>query len=186
MDSHVKEFNKIPDNIWSLSVRNSNFENLQYLTHLKNIEYLDISYSHIKLTDGLSQLETLRILNLCNTELNGTQEKIKIYQEILNLENLEILIIDTENLNAILATNLINSNLKNKIIEVPNKYNIGFISSFEIVEMFKIAERIKIQNNEATFDFWNSPMGEKREDQSYEVKIDYENIKKMLRQKLIK
>ena len=77
-------------------------------------------------------------------------------------------------------------NLKNKIIEVPNKYNIGFISSFEIVEMFKIAERIKIQNNEATFDFWNSPMGEKREDQSYEVKIDYENIKKMLRQKLIK
>jgi hypothetical protein len=29
-------------------------------------------------------------------------------------------------------------------------------------------------------------MGEKREDQSYEVKIDYENIKKMLRQKLIK
>ncbi|MEY4962848.1 MAG: hypothetical protein RLZZ323_167 [Bacteroidota bacterium] len=186
VDSHVKEFNKIPDNIWSLSLRNSNFENLNDLTHLKNLEYLDISYTFITSTNGLSQLENLRILNLCCIKLNGENEKTKIYQEILNLENLYIVIIDTENLNAFFGKNIINSKLKNKIIEVPNKYNIGDISTFELVEMLKIKERITIQNDLASFDFWNAPMGETREDKSYEVKIDYEKIKNQLHQKLIK
>jgi hypothetical protein len=186
MDSHVRKFNKIPENIWALSLRNSNFENLQHLTHLNNIEYLDISYTNIKSTDGLSQLKTLRILNLCCLKLNGVNETIKIYQEILNLEKLEILIIDTENLNAILGNNSINLNLKNKITELPNEYNIGHISSFEIVEMLKITERIKIQNNDATFDFLNRPWGEKRGDKSYKIKIDYENIKKILIKNFIK
>lgn len=186
VDSHVKEFNKIPDNIWSLSLRNSNFENLNDLTHLKKLEYLDVSYTLITSTNGLSQLDNLRILNLCCVKLNGENETTKIYQEILNLENLNIVIIDTENLNAFFGQNIINSKLKNKIIEVPNKYNIGDISTFELVEMLKITERINIQNDVATFDFWNTPMGERREDKSYEVKIDYDKIKNQLYQKLIK
>ena len=69
---------------------------------------------------------------------------------------------------------------------MPNKYNIGDISTFELVEMLKITERINIQNDVATFDFWNTPMGERREDKSYEVKIDYDKIKNQLYQKLIK
>ena len=186
VDSHVKEFNKIPDNILSLSIRNSNFENLNDLTHLKNLEYLDVSYTVITSTNGLSQLENLRILNLCCIKLNGENETTKIYQEILNLENLYILIIDIENLNAIFGQNIINSKLKNKIIQVPNKYNIGYISTLELVEMLKITERINIQNDAATFDYWNTPMGKNREDKSYEVKIDYEKIKNQLYQKLIK
>ena len=185
VDSHVKEFNKIPDNILSLSIRNSNFENLNDLTHLKKLEYLDVSYTVITSTNGLSQLENLRILNLCCIKLNGENETTKIYQEILNLENLYILIIDAENLNAIFGQNIINSKLKNKIIQVPNKYDIGYISTLELVEMLKITERINIQNDAATFDY-NTPIGEIREDKSNEVKIDYEKIKNQLYQKLIK
>jgi hypothetical protein len=186
VDSHVKEFNKIPDNIWSLSLRNSNFENLNDLTHLKNLEYLDVSYTDITSTNGLAQLDNLRILNLCCIKLKGENETEKIYQEILNLEKLYIVIIDSENLNAIFSQKNMNSNLKNKIIEVPNKYNIGDISTFELVEMLRIKERINIQNNMAAFDFWNSPMGERREDRFNEVKIDYEKIKNLLYQKLTK
>ena len=186
VDSHVKEFTKIPDNIWSLSLRNSNFENLNDLTHLKNLEYLDVSNTVITSTNGLSHLKNLRILNLCCIKLHGENETTKIYQEILILENLYIVIIDTENLNALFGQNVINSKLKNKIIEVPNKYNIGYISTLELVEMLKITERINILNDAATFDFWNTPMGESREDKSYEVQIDYEKIKNQLYQKLIK
>jgi hypothetical protein len=186
VDSHVKEFNKIPDNVWSLSLRNSNFENLKDLTHLKYLEYLDVSHTVIKSTNGLSQLENLRILNLCCIKLNGENETTKIYQEILDLENLHIVIIDKENLKTLFGQNIINSKLKNKIIEVPNKYNIGDISTLELVEMLKIKERISILNDEATFDFWNTPMGESVEDQSCEVKIDFEEIKNQLYQKLIK
>lgn len=186
VDSYVKEFNKIPDNIWSLSLRNSNFEKLNDLTHLKNLEYLDISYTVITSTNGLSQLENLRILNLCCIKLHGKNETAKIYQEILNLDKLYILIIDTENLNRIFGQNITNSEFKNKIIEVPNKYNIGSISTFELIEMLKITERIKIQNDLATYDFWNTPMSESREDKSHEVKIDYNKIKNQLHHKLIK
>lgn len=186
VDSHVKEFNKIPDNIWSLSLRNSNFDNLDYLIHLKKIEYLDISYTVIASTNGLCHLENLKILNLCCIKLNGENEKTKIYQEILNLENLNIIIIDTENLNAIFGQNIINTKLKNKIIEVPNSYNIGYISTFEIVEMLKIDERIKIKNDKTNFGNLNTPTSERGENEYIEVKIDYEKIRNNLFQKLIK
>lgn len=186
VDSHLKKFDEIPDNIWSLGLRNSNFSDLHYLTHLKNLEYLDISYTVITETKGLSQLVNLRILNLCCVKLKGESEIINIHQDILNLENLEILIIDTENLSTIFGQNIINFNLKNKIIELPNDYKIGDISSFEIVELLKISERVKIQNDQATFDFSNTIMGERINAMSDEVKIDYEEIKKNLCKKLIK
>jgi hypothetical protein len=180
MDSHLREFNKIPKNIWALSLRNSNFENLQHLMHLSNIEYLDISYTNIRSTLGLSQLRSLKILNICCVKLNDTAEIKSIYQEILNLEDLEILIIDTENLNSIFGNKSITFSLKSKILELPNEYNVGYISSFKMVDALKISERIKIENDESTSDFWNTPMGEGEDYKTNEVKVDYSNIKELL------
>jgi hypothetical protein len=180
MDSHLREFNKIPKNILALSLRNSNFENLQHLMHLSNIEYLDISYTNIRSTLGLSQLRSLKILNICCVKLNDTAEIKSIYQEILNLEDLEILIIDTENLNSIFGNKSITFSLKSKILELPNEYNVGYISSLKMVDALKISERIKIENDESTSDFWNTPMGEGEDYKTNEVKVDYGNIKELL------
>lgn len=186
VDSHVKEFNKIPDNILTLSLRNSNFKNLSDILHLKKLEYLDLSFTFIKSTYGLSQLENLKILNICCIKLNEENETKQIYQEILKLENLYIIIIDTENLSKIFDQNIINLNLKRKIIELPNKYNVGNISTYELVEILNITERINIQNELVTNDFWNTPMGESREDMSFEVKLDFVKIKNDLHKKLIR
>lgn len=176
MDSHLREFNKIPKNIWALSLRNSNFENLQHLMHLSYIEYLDISYTNITSTFGLSKLKTLKILNLCCVKFNDTTEIKSIYQEILNLEYLELLIIDNENLNLIFGNKSITASLKSKILEC----DIGFISSFKLVNALKIAERIKIENDESTSDFWNTPMDEGEDYKTNEVKVDYINIRNLL------
>ena len=179
MDSHLREFNKIPKNIWALSLRNSNFENLQHLRHLSNIEYLDISYN-IRSTLGLSQLRSLKILNICCVKLNDAAEIKSIYEEILNLKDLEILIIDTENLNSIFGNKSITPSLNSKIVELENRYNMGYISSFEMADALKISERIKIENDESTFDFWNTSMDEGEDYKTNEVKVDYSNIKELL------
>lgn len=176
MDSHLKEFNKIPKNIWVLSLRNSNFENLQHLMHLSYIEYLDISYTNITSTFGLSSLRTLKILNICCVKFNDTTEIKSIYQEILHLEYLELLIIDTENLNLIFGNKSITASFKSKILE----HNIGFISSFKMVDALKISERIKIENDESTFNFLNAPMDEGEDYKTNEVKVDYSSIKELL------
>jgi len=180
MDSHLREFNKIPKNILALSLRNSNFENFQHLMHLSNIEYLDISYTNIRSTLGLSQLRSLKILNICCVKLNDAAEIKSIYQEILNLEDLEILIIDTENLNSIFGNKSITFSLKSKILELKNENNIGYISSFKMVDALKISERIKIENDESTSDFWNTPMGERIDHEIKNVKLNYIDIVKIL------
>jgi hypothetical protein len=186
IDSHVKDFSKIPVNILLLSLRNSNFENIQDLSHIKNIEYLDISYTDIKSIVGLYQLKNLKILNLCCTKFNSLDEIIKITRELISLDSLELIIIDTENTNAILATNLIDTNFKNKIIEVPNNYNIGFIDSWQIADIFKLNERIKKHNNKAYSDSWNMPIEEFEEKLQNEIKIDFVNTKKYLLESLNK
>jgi hypothetical protein len=182
VDSHIKDFNKIPDNIWTLSLRNSNFEDFQYISHLQKLEYLDVSYLNIKSIHGLSKLKSLKILNFCCVTFIGENEVNEIYQEILNLENLELLIIDKKNAQLIFGEKLTNRLLENKIIELPNNHNIGHISSSEIVEIFKIAERVKIQND--ALDFWNTQMNDSSEDNSCELKIDYKFIKEKLQKEL--
>lgn len=184
-DSYINDFSKIPDNIYSLSLRNSNFENIQNLTHLKKIEYLDISYTNLKIADDLSKLQSLRILNLYFTKINETEDLVKVYHEILRLNNLEILIIDTDNLNLILASNTINLEFKNKILELNNSYKKGHVTSTEICEMLKIPQRVKIEFNDSKYDFWNSPMGKEKDYQTSNVEIDFEKIKIDLRDKLI-
>lgn len=164
VDSHVNEFNKIPDTIWSLSLRNSNFNDMEKLYHLTNIEYLDISYTNLISTNGLSKLYNLKILNICCIKLDDEKDKINICMEILNLENLEILIIDTENYKRIFTNNISHEIIENKIIEVPNGHSIGSISSHEIIKIINIEDRIINKDNRA--------------------RTDFENVKKILRNKL--
>jgi hypothetical protein len=184
-DSYIEDFSKIPTSILALSLRNSNFENIQNLSHLTNIEYLDISYTNLKITDDLSKLQSLRILNLYCTKIFETKDFVEIYHEILKLNNLKILIIDTDNLNLILASNPINLEIKNKILELTNSYKRGHITSIDICEILKIAHRVKIEFNDSKYDFWDSPMGKDKKYQTSDVEINFEKIKMELREKLI-
>ena len=184
-DSYINDFSKIPNNVYTLSLRNSNFENLQNLTHLNKLEYLDISFTNLTSIDGLSELQSIRILNLYRIKINETKDLVTIYHEILKLNNLEILIIDKDNLNLILATNPINTEIKNKILELEDGYKRGHLTSIDICEILKIAQRVKIEFNDSKYDFWNSPMGKEREYQTSDVEIDFEKIKINFREKLI-
>jgi hypothetical protein len=184
-DSYINDFSKIPDNIFTLSLRNSNFENIQTLAHLKKLEYLDISYTNLKFTDDLSKLQSIRILNLYFTKINETVDLVKFYHEILSLTNLEILIIDTDNLNLILPSNSTNIEFKNKILELTDSYKNGYIRSTEICEILKIAQRVKIEFNDSKYDFWNSPMGKDGEYKNSDIEIDFEKVKIELRDKLV-
>ena len=182
-DSYINDFSIIPNNVYTLSLRNSNFENLQNLTHLNNLEYLDISYTQLTSIDGLSKLQSIRILNLYSTKIKETKDLVTIYHEILKLNNLEILIIDKNNLNLILASNPINIEIKNKILELEDSYKSGHITSIDICEILKIAQRVKIEFNNSNFDFWETQLEKVGEEQTSELKIDFKNIKLMLSEK---
>jgi hypothetical protein len=184
-DSYINDFSKIPNNVYTLSLRNSNFENPQNLTHLNKLEYLDISFTNLTSIDGLSELQSIRILNLYCIKINETKDLVTIYHEILKLNNLEILIIDKDNLNLILESNPINIEIKNKILELEDGYIRGHLTSIDICEILKIAQRVKIEFNDSKYDFWNSPLGKEREYQTSDVEIDFEKIKINFREKLI-
>jgi hypothetical protein len=182
-DSYIYDFSKIPNNVYTLSLRNSNFENLQNLTHLNKLEYLDISFTNLTSIVGLSELQSIRILNLYCIKINETKDLVTIYHEILKLNNLEILIIDKDNLNLILETNPINIEIKNKILELEDGYKRGHLTSIDICEIFKIAQRIKIEFNNSKFDFWETQLEKVGEEQTSDLKIDFKNIKLMLNEK---
>jgi hypothetical protein len=155
VDSYIGEFQKIPDNIKSLSLRNSNFNDIQKINHLINIEYLDISYTNLINTTDLLKLINLRILNICCINIENEESTINLFDDIGNLKKLELLIIDTENINRIFYNKKVSKIIENKILEVPNTYYTGHISSHEIIKILNIEEQIENENKPTPIDLKN-------------------------------
>lgn len=95
-DSFVDDFSVIPENILALSVKNSNFQDLNTLSKLKNLQYLDISDNKITSLDNIEKFKDLKVLNCCKIEFCGTDKsKQEFFNKLFWFNNLEVLVMDS-------------------------------------------------------------------------------------------
>ncbi|MDB4108028.1 hypothetical protein N9672_01830 [Flavobacteriaceae bacterium] len=147
-DSYLEDFSKIPPNVLFLNLSNSNFKNINSITHLKKLEYLDIHRTLSKDLEGISKLESLKILNLSqethhskyDEETNSTD--ISFFKELIKLENLSLLIIGENDFNTISQSKTIYDSLKNIILVITNNKS-RYLWTSDLAEILNVSDRNK-------------------------------------------
>jgi len=152
-DSFVDDFTNIQDNVLTLSVKNSNFEDLEALSKLNNLQYLDISQNQIKSLDGIHNFKDLRVLNCCKIEFVGSEKSKLVFFSLLNeLKNLELLVLDSKLHEEYKAC--INILPPEKLVIVHKSYSTNVnLTTFEIINHFKIAEQLNKKVTLSEIDF---------------------------------
>tara|TARA_B110000902_G_scaffold263150_1_gene341621 strand:- start:149 stop:1306 length:1158 start_codon:yes stop_codon:yes gene_type:complete len=152
-DSYLEDFSKIPPNVLFLNLSNSNFKNIDSITHLKKLEYLDIHRTLSNDLKGISKLESLKILYLSDTYHSNFYEKyyerpksadISFFKELIKLENLSLLIIGENDFNTITQSKTIYDSLKNIILVITENESRDLRTN-HLAEILNISERNKVE-----------------------------------------
>ena len=147
-DSYLEDFSKIPPNVLFLNLSNSNFKNIDSITHLKKLEYLDIHRTLSKDLEGISKLESLKILNLSQDTHHSKYDEgpnstdISFFKELIKLENLSLLIIGENDFNTISQSKTIYDSLKN-IILVITENKSRYLWTSDLAEILNVSDRNK-------------------------------------------
>jgi hypothetical protein len=102
-----------------------------------------LSRTLIKSALELSSLSSLKVLNICCIKFVNTEQSGLFFQELMQLDQLEILIIDFETFQKIKPLNNPSYELNKVLLKVPNDHDTGFIRSSKIIEIFNVAVKIK-------------------------------------------
>jgi len=153
VQSFIKDFSKIPSSVLFLNLSDSNFKNIKSISHLKNLEFLDISTTLTDELNGIVSLESLEVLNLSleNTiagygfahtgQLPIRKDiDISVFEEIAELKNLKVLIVGEKDYATISNSKKIFSKLEKKLI-LTDKENSNTPWISKLVEVFNVSKR---------------------------------------------
>ena len=155
--SYLEDFKKIPENILFLNLSNSNFQKIDSITHLKNLEFLDIHSTMLTDAKGISKLKSLQVLNLSQeTYSNKRQKKTSIdssfFKELTELKNLSLLILGEKDFKLISKSKSIHNLLKEKILVIKES-NSNYPRSNELVDILNVSERNKDKKQKRKVNF---------------------------------
>jgi hypothetical protein len=152
-DSYVDKFENINENVLALNLKNSNFDNLETISKLINLQYLDISDTKLNSLKGIEKFKQLRVLNCCNMEFDGTQKMKKdFFTHIYWFNSLELIVMDSKLFEEYkLMLNILPSE---KIVVLSDcNFSSVNLSTYDIIKHFKISEQILGKVNLAELDF---------------------------------
>lgn len=147
-DSFVDNFSNIQENVLALSVKNSNFKDLESISKLKNLQYLDISDNQINSLEGVQHFKDLKVLNCCNIEFLGNEKsKLLFFTQLHWFCSLEILVMDSQLYEEYLQKSLNILPPENLVIIYNSYFPSVKMTSFDIINLFRIPDQINKKTN---------------------------------------
>ncbi len=152
-DCYIENFDSINENVLTLNLKNSNFQDLSTLKKLKKLQFLDISDTSVSSLNGIESFKDLKVLNCSNIEFSGTEKsKYEFLNQLYWYSNLELLIMDAKLYDEYKKAVNILSNEKILVVDTPYKWNVT-LSTFDVIKFFKIQEQIKNRDLLSEIDF---------------------------------